>query len=80
VLPSINEAVAAELAAKEKAAAARAAARLARERKGLAGGEKIGKYKVKAGNVDVQLEEDLSENLRQLKASHIAISPTHSRI
>ncbi len=38
-----------------------------RAQKGLDGGEKIGKYKVKAGNVDVQLEEDLTENLRGLK-------------
>ncbi len=35
--------------------------------KGLSGGEKVGKHRVRSGDVAVQLEEDLSENLRQLK-------------
>jgi nucleolar protein 53 len=44
--------------------------------KGHGGGEKVGKYKVKAGKVDVQLEEDLTENLRGLK---VGLSDGHAR-
>jgi electron transfer flavoprotein alpha subunit len=40
-----------------------------KERMGLEGGEKIGKYKVGKGRVDVQLGEDLAESLRQIKVS-----------
>jgi nucleolar protein 53 len=40
-----------------------------KERLGLEGGEKIGKYKVGKGRVEVQLGEDLAESLRQLKVS-----------
>ncbi|EIW73019.1 hypothetical protein M231_04335 [Tremella mesenterica] len=56
-----------------KAKAAREAERLARiarhekERLGLQGGEKVGKHKVKKGDVVVQLGEDLAETLRQVK-------------
>jgi hypothetical protein len=49
--------VAAKLARKEK------------ERLGLEGGEKIGKWNVGKGRVEVQLGEDLAESLRQLKVS-----------
>ncbi|ORY26491.1 ribosome biogenesis protein Nop53/GLTSCR2 [Naematelia encephala] len=38
-----------------------------RERLGLAGGEKIGKHRVKKADVTVQLGEDLAESLRQVK-------------
>jgi nucleolar protein 53 len=40
-----------------------------KERLGHEGGEKIGKWKVGKGRVEVQLGEDLAESLRQLKVS-----------
>lgn len=40
-----------------------------RERMGLQGGEKVGKYWVRKGSVSVQLGEDLAETLRQVKVS-----------
>jgi nucleolar protein 53 len=46
------------------------AARKEKERLGLEGGEKIGKWNVPKGRVEVQLGEDLAESLRQLKVSH----------
>jgi nucleolar protein 53 len=45
------------------------AARKEKERLGLEGGEKIGKWNVPKGRVEVQLGEDLAESLRQLKVS-----------
>lgn len=40
-----------------------------KERMGLEGGEKIGRFKVGTKRVDVQLGEDLAESLRQVKVS-----------
>ena len=40
-----------------------------KERMGFEGGEKVGKYRVAKGAVDVQLGEDLAETLRQIKVS-----------
>ena len=44
-------------------------ARRERERLGLVGGEKVGKYRVGKGTVVVQMGEDLAETLRQVKVS-----------
>lgn len=49
------------------------AARKEKERLGLEGGEKIGKWNVPKGRVEVQLGEDLAESLRQLKVSHLEL-------
>ena len=60
-------------AAEEKRVAMAEAERLAKfvrrekERMGLKGGEKIGKWRVGREKVDVQLGEDLAETLRQIK-------------
>ncbi|KAJ7578394.1 ribosome biogenesis protein Nop53/GLTSCR2 [Mycena floridula] len=54
------------LSLREKATAQRKQAMEDKLRKGLAG-QKLGKHKVPEGEVDVQLGEDLSENLRGLK-------------
>ena len=43
--------------------------KIEKERKGLEGGEKIGRFKVGKKRVDVQLGEDLAESLRQVKVS-----------
>jgi proteasome assembly chaperone (PAC2) family protein len=45
---------------------------------GYQGGEKVGKHKVLGANVDVQLGEDLSENMREVKVSTPASSDQHS--
>ncbi|KAI0060390.1 tumor suppressor protein Gltscr2 [Artomyces pyxidatus] len=54
------------IAAREKTAAARQARAQERLQKGLAG-HKLGKHKIREGEVDVQLGEELSESLRELK-------------
>ena len=42
-------------------------AKEAKDRMGLKGGERIGRFKLKEDRVDVQLGEDLAESLRQVK-------------
>lgn len=70
-LPTISKTVQFTLTARQQAIASRQAARLARETRGLSGGEKVGKHRIKTGEVEVQLGEDLSENLRGLKVSYL---------
>jgi nucleolar protein 53 len=62
-----------------KAAAARQQASLARQlalrlklRKGLAG-QRLGKHRVPENEIEVQIGEDLSENLRSFKVHHLIL-------
>jgi len=66
------------LASRKQALAARRAALEAKQMLGYQGGEKVGKHKVLGANVDVQLGEDLSENMREVKVSTPANSDQHS--
>lgn len=56
------------LSLREKAHVQRRSALQQKLKKSLAG-QKLGKHKVPEGDVDVQLEDDLSESLRALKVS-----------
>jgi hypothetical protein len=65
----LNNKIESTLKSRKRTLAARQAALQARQLKGYTGGEKIGKHKVLEASVDVQLGEDLSENIRELKVS-----------
>lgn len=56
------------LAEREQAQLARLQLKQEKLKKGLAG-QKLGKHKVPEGLVDVQLGDDLTESLRELKVS-----------
>lgn len=60
------------LAEREQAAEERRAKEEARLAQGLAG-QRLGKHVVRAGEVDVQLGEDLSESLRGLQVCAICV-------
>lgn len=66
-LANLQKKVENTLTSRKEVLAARRAALEAKQLVGYQGGEKIGKHKVLSGNVDVQLGEDLSENMREVK-------------
>lgn len=68
-LANLQKKVENTLTSRKEVLAARRAALEAKQLVGYQGGEKIGKHKVLSGNVDVQLGEDLSENMREVKVS-----------
>jgi hypothetical protein len=68
-LANLQKKVESTLTSRKEVLAARRAALEAKQLVGYQGGEKIGKHKVLSGNVDVQLGEDLSENMREVKVS-----------
>lgn len=64
----------------EEAAKLRKEMKADREAEGIfRGGERIGKYTVKKGDVAVQLGEDLAETLRQVKVSDLTLYKAESR-
>lgn len=73
-LANLQKKVENTLTSRKEVLAARRAALEAKQLVGYQGGEKIGKHKVLSGNVDVQLGEDLSENMREVKVSSFFVS------
>ena len=68
-LANLQKKVENTLSSRKQVLEARRAALEAKQLVGYQGGEKIGKHKVLSSNVDVQLGEDLSENMREVKVS-----------
>jgi hypothetical protein len=66
-LPAIQDSIDSTLSQRRELEAAHRQAKKAKLLKGLRAGQKVGKHRVLAGSVDVQLGEDLSENMREVK-------------
>ncbi|KAK4686764.1 nucleolar protein 53, partial [Tremellales sp. Uapishka_1] len=66
-VPTLKKSVEEKVRAEEERRRIRALAKTQRERRGLEGGEKVGKHRMKKEQVTVQLGEDLAESLRQVK-------------
>lgn len=67
ILSKLKSSVEASAQDRARVQAARRAAKQAERLTGYQGGEKVGKHRVLEDSIDVQLGEDLSENVREIK-------------